>query len=214
MTKSVLNAMKAVAVLVCIAVVCVGVLAVCNMFFPKYTPTLDRATASLINEICPTGENDDKAFDDGYIVMLQDGDYGVRLADFNKANKSSRAEVLAVYCEVKGANIGAYVIESKASGRDSDIVLLVAYRDGMILGAAVKKQNESYYAKLPDDLLDNVAGKSGDVDLVGIVGKTGATVSLTAINRAINLSDKFALDYAENIKSAIEQKYDGEDEND
>ncbi|MCH5160994.1 MAG: hypothetical protein J1G04_03085 [Clostridiales bacterium] len=212
MTKSVLNAMKAVAVLVGISVVCVGVLAVCNMFFPKYTPKLDRTTASLINGICPTGEDDDKAFDNGYIVMLYESDYDVDLSDFNKANKSARAEILAVYCEVKGDNSGAYIIESKAAGRDSDIFLLVAYRDGKIVGAAVKKQNESYFAKLPDDLLDNVAGMNGDVDLVGIVGKTGATVSLTAINRALNLSDKFALDYMDKIQSAIGEKSNTEGE--
>ena len=206
MNKSVLNAMKAVAVLVCISVVCVGLLAVCNMFFPNYVPTLDGATAALINDICPTGEDDNKAFDDGYIVMLYESDYGVTLADFNKANKSSKAEVLAVYCEPKGVNAGAYIIESKSQGRDSEIVLLVAYRDGNIVGATVKKQNESYWTKLPADLFDNIVGSSGSVDLVGIVGKTGATVSLTAINRAIDLSDKFALDYKDDIRTAIADK--------
>ncbi len=206
MTRSVINAMKAVAVLVCISVVCVGLLAVCNMFFPKYVPTLDGATAALINGICPTGEDDEKAFGDGYIVMLYEDDYGVSLGDFNKANKSSRAEVLAVYCEPKGVNAGAYIIESKSQGRDSEIVMLIAYRDGAIVGATVKKQNESYWAKLPEDLFDNIVGSSGSVDLVGIVGKTGATVSLTAINRAIDLSDKFALDYKDNIRSAVSEK--------
>ena len=206
MTKSVVNAMKAVLVLVCISVVCVGLLAVCNMFFPKYVPTLDGATAALINGICPTGKDDNAAFDDGYIVMLQESDYGVTLADFNKSNKSAKAEVLAVYCEPKGVNAGAYIIESKSQGRDSEIVLLVAYRDGGIVGATVKKQNESYWSKLPTELFDGIVGESGDIDLVGIVGKTGATVSLTAINRAIDLSDKFALDYKDDIRAAISEK--------
>ena len=51
MNKTVANALRSTAVLTAIAVVCVGLLAVCNMFFPKYTPKLDAATAALVNAI-------------------------------------------------------------------------------------------------------------------------------------------------------------------
>ena len=54
MTKTVKNALKAMGILTAIAVVCVGILTVCNMYFPKYKPTLDAQTAELINGICPT----------------------------------------------------------------------------------------------------------------------------------------------------------------
>ena len=204
MNKSVLNALKAVAVLTVIAVVCVGLLAVCNMFFPKYVPTLDRATAAQINKICPTDKEDGEAFDGGYIVMLQEEDYDGDIAAFNKAHKSSKATILAVYGEPKGKNAGAYVIEASATGRDGDVITLTAYRDGAIVGAMVKKQGESYFSKLPDNLFDSVIGKVGDdVGLVNAIGKTGATITLTAIERALNLSGAFAGDYNTAIRTAL-----------
>jgi len=203
MTRTVANALKSLAVLVCISVVCVALLAVCNMFFPKYTPTLDGATAALVNSICPTGKSDAEAFDDGYIVMLSETDCGVSLAEYNKANKSAKAQILAIYGEPKGDNAGTYVIECSAKGRDGDVVLLIAYKDAAIVGAAVKKQNESYFAKLPDDLFDTVKGESGNVDLVGEIGKTGATVTLSAINRAVNFSNAFAIEYNSKIGIAL-----------
>ncbi len=206
MNRSLHNALKSVAVLVCITVVCVGLLAVCNMFFPKYVPTLDEPTAALINSICPTGESDEAAYDEGYIVMLYEDEYGVSLSDYNNAHKSSRAQVLCVYGEPKGLKTGSYIIESTSKGRDSDIVILTAYCEGVVVGATVKKQNESYWTKLPSDLFDRVIGCSGDVDLVEEMGKTGATVSLTAIERAIDLSDGFALENDQNIRAAIAEK--------
>lgn len=203
MNKSVSRALKSALVLVCIAAVCVAILTVCHMFFPAYEPTLDARTASLINTICPTGKDDQTAFDEGYIVMLKESDYGVALADFNKANKRSKAEVLAVYGQPKGEHAGAYVIESKSAGRDGDVYILTAYVDGEIAGATVKKQGESYWHKLPEDVFDKVKGMSGEVDLTGLVGKTGATLSLTAIDNALNLSNKFALDFLTGIRNAI-----------
>lgn len=203
MNKSVRNALKSVAVLVCIAVVCVAILAVCNMYFPKYVPTLDRATAGRINAICPTGVTDGEAFDGKYIVMLNDDDYGVDLNSYNKSHKSKKAEILAVYGEPKGENAFSYIIESSSAGRDGDIVILVAYRDAVIVGAAVKKQGESYFSKLPDDLFTSLEGKSGNVDLGAQFGKTGATLSLNAINRAVNLSNDFAISYNSDIRGAM-----------
>lgn len=203
MTRTIKNALISTAVLAAIAVACVGLLTVCNMFFPKYTPVLDAATAKLINSICETGKSDSEAYDDGYIVMLSESSYAVTLADYNKANKRTKSEILAVYGEPRGLNAGAYIIESKATGRDGDIVLLVAYRDGTVVGATVKKQGESYFGKLPDDFLSKIYDTSGEVDLVGELGKTGATVSLTAINRAVNLSNAFALEYSAAIRKAI-----------
>ncbi len=210
MSGTVKNALKAVAVLTVISIVCVGLLTVCNMFFPKYTPVLDIETAKLINGICYTGKTDDEAFENGYIVMLQEGDYGVELSEYNKTKKSAKAEILAVYGEPKGLNAGSYIIESSSAGRDGDIVMLVAYSEGTIVGACVKKQNESYFFKLPENFLTTLTGASGDVDLKGELGKTGATVSLSAINRAVNLSNTFALENNTAIRSAVTEKAGGE----
>ncbi|MCH5351524.1 MAG: hypothetical protein J1F39_06130 [Clostridiales bacterium] len=203
MNRSVLSALKAVAVLVAITVVSVGILTVCNMFFPKYTPTLDAETARKINSIAKACDSDEEAFSDGYIVMLYEDEIGVSLSEFNKNNKSRKAEILAVYGEPKGYLTGAFIIESTAEGRDSSIVILSAYKDGALFGATVKKQNESYFDKLPDNLFGSVLGSSGDVDLKADLGKTGATVSLTAINRALNMSNAFALIHGDKVREAI-----------
>lgn len=203
MNRSIISALKAVVVLVAITVVSVGILAVCNMFFPKYVPKLDADTAKKINSIAKACDSDEQAFNEGYIVLLQEDEYGVSLSAFNKDNKSRKAEILAVYGEPKGLNAGAFIVESTADGRDSSIVILSAYKDGALIGATVKKQNESYFDKLPDDIFGTVLGSSGSVDLNADLGKTGATVSLTAINRALNLSNAFALSYGENIREAI-----------
>lgn len=207
MTKSVSNALKAVLVLTAIAVVCVGVLAVCNMFFPKYTPTLDLDTAKLIDEICPTGVGYKRAYDEKYIVMLGDGDYGGNIEAFNKSNKSKKAEILAVYGEPKGesGNAGAFILESKAQGRDGDVVVLVAFKGKNVVGATCKKQNESYWSKLPENLFDTLKDASGEVDLVNGVGKTGATISLKAVESSVNIAFKFADKYKAAILDAIEK---------
>lgn len=203
--KSLNNAFKAVAVLVLITAVCVAVLTVCNMFFPKYTPVLDAPTAKLINGICPTGMTDAQAKDEGYIVLLKDGDYGADIAAFNKSNKSKKAEVLAVYGEPKGEHAGAYIIESKSAGRDGDVVVLTAYYGKKIVGATVKKQGESYWSKLPSDLFDvlNGADAFSAVDLQGELGKTGATLSLTAVERAVNIANSYAKQYDLKITAGL-----------
>lgn len=203
------NAFKAVAVLVLITAVCVAVLTVCNMFFPKYTPVLDAQTAKLINGICPTGVEDGKAKSDGYIVLLKDNDYGADMSAFNKSNKAQKAEVLAVYGEPKGEMAGAYIIESKSAGRDGDVVVLIAYYGKRIAGATVKKQGESYWSKLPPDVFEVLSGMDAfsDVDLQGEFGKTGATLSLSAIERAVNIANKYAKQYDMKISTGMIESY-------
>lgn len=207
MTKSVSNALKSVGILMAIAVVCVGLLAVCNMFFPKYVPTLDLETAKLIDGICPTGVGYKKAYDEKYIIMLSDADYGGNIEKFNKSNKAKKAEVLAVYGEPKGdgTNVGAFILECKSTGRDGDVVVLVAFKDNAIVGATCKKQNESYFYKLPADLFDGLVGETTSVDLKGVHGSTGATISLKAVERAVNLSFTFAVKYKSGIIGALER---------
>ncbi len=201
MNKTVANALRSTAVLTAIAVVCVGLLAVCNMFFPKYKPNLDAATAALVNTVCPTGQSDADAYEKGFITMLADADYGASLEDYNKTNKDKKASILAVYGEPKGLNAGAYVVECSADGRDGEIVILIAYRDGGAIGATVKKQGESFWGKVPENLFEVIG--SGKVDLVEEFGSTGATVTLSAIERAVKLSAEFALEYNTAIRKAI-----------
>lgn len=203
MTRTVKRSLISAGVLAAITAVCVLVLALCNAFFPKYTPTLDAQTASLINTICPTGVSDDTAFNDGYIRLLSDADYSGDMTGFNKANKTSKASVAAVYLIVKGDKIGSYVIEASSNGRDGDVSVLTAFdTNGAIVGATVKSQKESYYDKIPKDLFDGIIGASEAVDLYGLHGKTGATFTLNAVNRSVNASIAYSVKYRSAIVAA------------
>lgn len=64
MTKTMKNTLVSVLVMAIISVVAVGCLAVANAFFPEYEARLDKKTAALINQICPTGVSDAAAFSD------------------------------------------------------------------------------------------------------------------------------------------------------
>ncbi len=204
MTRSVLNALKSVAVLTVIAIVCVGALAVCNMFFPKYVPTLDRATAKTINEkLAPTGVSSKQAFDEKYIIMLQEDDCGVGFDAYNKKHKSDKAQILAVYGEPKGVNAGAFIIESVSAGNDGDVIMLTAYNsEAVIMGVVAKKHVDSYWNRIPDELFESLVGQSGDIDLMQV---TGATHTRDAIYHAVSLASDYAVSYGTNIRTALSE---------
>lgn len=204
MTSTVKRSMLSAAILAAITAVCVLILALCNTFFPKYVPTLDTATASLINSICPLGVSDETAFNDGYIKLLSDADYGGDVVGFNKENKTSKANVAAVYLIVKGDKQTSYIIESSSNGRDGDVSVLTAFgADGKIVGAVIKSQKESYFDKVPSDLFDGIIGASEPVDLYGLHGKTGATFTLNAVNRSVNAAITYSVKYRSAIIAAV-----------
>lgn len=203
MTRTIKRSLISAGILAAITAVCVLVLSLCNAFFPKYTPTLDAQTASLINTVCPTGVSNDTAFNDGYIKLLSDADYSGNMTGFNKDNKTSKASVAAVYLIVKGDKIGNYVIEASSNGRDGDVSVLTAFSaSGVIVGATVKSQKESYFDKIPKDLFDGIIGTSEPIDLYGLHGKTGATFTLNAVNRSVNASIAYSVKYRSAIVSA------------
>ena len=204
--KSLNNAFKAVAVLVLITAVCVAVLTVCNMFFPKYTPVLDAQTAKLINGDMPDGSRGRQSevrrvYRPVKGRRLRRG--YVRVQQVQQSAKSGSA------CRLRRAKrrmAGAYIIESQSAGRDGDVVVLIAYYGKRIAGATVKKQGESYWSKLPPDVFEVLSGKDAfsDVDLQGEFGKTGATLSLSAIERAVNIANKIR-------KAVRHENFDGHD---
>ena len=136
--------------------------------------------------------------------MLDEDGYG-GVDAFNKAHKADKATVLAVYGEPKGDNAGAFVIECSSEGRDGEIVLLVAFKSGKGCGAAVKKQNESYFNKLPADILDNAIGTDGKVNADDLAGKTGATLTRNAMARALGISGAFAAEKGEALGGIISE---------
>ena len=201
MTDTTKHTLRCILVLGVISVVCVALLAFANKFL-QVEIVLDRATSDMINEIAPTGVDNAKAFDDGYIKMvnLSEENFAIKsLDEFNQ--KGSNKKVRALYRSTDlGGNI-TYIVESEAKGNDAAIVMLVAYdASNTILGVKVKSQSESYWDKLADipNLLGGFKGLSGsDLKPAQIATSTGATNSLTGITEAVNISYDFLIKLGE-----------------
>lgn len=196
-SKTMNNTLKCVIVLALIALVCVSLLAFANKFM-KVEITLDKATSSLINKIAPTGVDDDAAFGERHIqlVDLSKGGYAVSDLDaYNKTYGTSTQKVRALYTS-KNVNTGkvTLVVEAEGKGHVDAIVLLIAYDDdNKILGVAVKSQAESYWDKLEgrQDVFDAFIGMSGNITHSQIATSTGATNSLRGMADAASIANGF-----------------------
>ncbi|MCI8595628.1 MAG: hypothetical protein HFE35_02260 [Clostridia bacterium] len=195
--KTMNNTLKCVIVLALIALVCVSLLAFANKFM-KVEITLDKATSSLINKIAPTGVDDDAAFGERHIqlVDLSKGGYAVSDLDaYNKTYGTSTQKVRALYTS-KNVNTGkvTLVVEAEGKGHVDAIVLLIAYDDdNKISGVAVKSQAESYWDKLEgrQDVFDAFIGMSGNITHSQIATSTGATNSLRGMADAASIANGF-----------------------
>ncbi len=196
-SKTMNNTLKCVIVLALIALVCVSLLAFANKFM-KVEITLDKATSSLINKIAPTGVDDDAAFVERHIqlVDLSKGGYAVSDLDaYNKTYGTSTQKVRALYTS-KNVNTGkvTLVVEAEGKGHVDAIVLLIAYDDdNKISGVAVKSQAESYWDKLEgrQDVFDAFIGMSGNITHSQITTSTGATNSLRGMADAASIANGF-----------------------
>ena len=196
-SKTMNNTLKCVIVLALIALVCVSLLAFANKFM-KVEITLDKATSSLINKIAPTGVDDDAAFGERHIqlVDLSKGGYAVSDLDaYNKTYGTSTQKVRALYTS-KNVNTGkvTLVVEAEGKGHVDAIVLLIAYDDdNKISGVAVKSQAESYWDKLEgrQDVFDAFIGMSGNITHSQIATSTGATNSLRGMADAASIANGF-----------------------
>ena len=195
MKNSVKNTLRCVLVLSVISVVCVALLAVANRFLPKYKPSLDLNTVTLINGMIPSGADAQTALDEGYYEMLA-------LADFNKSKRAeANNAVLAVYKAVKGDSVGAYIVEAQAqgyAGNDPIVMLTAIDESGAIISVVTKKQTENspgtngiFEDKHFALLVEYVKGKT-DIDSAGISASTGATsgYSIGGVANAISISLK------------------------
>lgn len=192
------NTLKCVLVLGVIAVVCVALLAVANRFL-KVEVTLDKATAKLINQIAPTGADDDTAYS-SYIKMvdLSKGAYKITdLDEYNKTYGSNAQKVRALYTSThKDTGKVTLVVESEGKGYVDAIVMLVAYdEDSKVSGLVTKSQNESFWNHIPNEetLYKAYIGTSGTVSGNSIAAQTGVTVmgTLGGITSAVNIANDF-----------------------
>lgn len=199
-TQTAKNTLKCVLVLGVIAVVCVTLLAVANKFL-QVKVTLTKQTSNIVNEIAPTGVDNDTAFNEKYITMadLSQGGYGVTDLDkFNKQYGSSTQKVLALYTSKNQNSDITYVVEAQGKGHVDAIVLLIAYDGEKVAKIAVKSQAESYWDKFTDyrdgenrSILDLFVGTQGKVTGSQIATSTGATNSLRGVANAVSIANQF-----------------------
>lgn len=195
------STLKCIAVLCVISVVCVALLAVANKFM-QVKITLTKQTCDIINTIAPTGADNDTAYNDGHIrlVDLSAGEYPV--ADLNKFNKqygSSTQKVLALYTstDIQSGKV-TYVVEAQGKGHVDAIVLLIAYDGVKVAEMAVKSQSESYWDRLTDyrdengrDIFEMFIGTQGNVTGKQIATSTGASNSLRGMADAVSVANRF-----------------------
>lgn len=203
MKKTTRDTLMSVVVLTAIALVCVSLLTLANVYL-RYEAVLDAATAAKINKMIPSGADDAAAFNDGYFKLYTDDELakiGFSVKDFNKGRTANVGLVNAVYGAVKGDSAGAIVFEIAAKGY-YDMTVLVAFKDKKIAGAVGKSINEDSFAGqiFSDEkfaaLLDEVAGRSevpSDDEIIAVTGATtkssvrGLRTALAAAAEAVKL---------------------------
>ncbi|MBO5223318.1 MAG: FMN-binding protein [Clostridia bacterium] len=206
MKASTKNVIKSIAVLSVIALVCVAILSLANVFLKKEV-TLDKATVKFLNEkfatTAPTttGTDSDTAYNEDYFVMLTDGELSNASGYTYKSFKSNSSNyVSAIYYAQKGANEGVYYIESVSVGYQNPISVVVSFvidnGDFSIQNIAVKEQREDFGDRKtqvlnPETFFYYVSLVKSDEDMnitdADIIAATGATTkkSVAGLNRAV-----------------------------
>ncbi|MCI8458315.1 MAG: hypothetical protein HFE46_01435 [Clostridia bacterium] len=192
------NTLRCVLVLGVIAVVCVALLAVANRFL-KTEIQLDKDTSALINQIAPTGADDNTAHA-SYIKMVDLGKGGYALDDLDAYNKkygSSSRKVRALYTSThKDTGKVTLVVEAEGKGYVDAVVMLIAYdQDNKISGIVTKSQSESFWSHIKDvdQLYKAFIGTSGKIESDSIASQTGVTVKYTldGMVGAVNIANDF-----------------------
>lgn len=207
MKASTKNIIKSIAVLSVIALVCVAILSLANVFLKKEV-TLDKATVSFLNEKfasqgqTSTGTDSETAYAEDYFVMLTDSELSNATGNTYKSFKSNSSNYVgAIYYAQKGNNEGTFYVESSSIGYQNPIIVIVAFtvsdNDFEIAGVAVKEQREDYgdrktqvlNAETFEKYLSLVKSKKNQtVTDDEVNAATGATTqkSVSGLNRAVN----------------------------
>ncbi|MDR0426226.1 MAG: hypothetical protein LBH24_03545 [Clostridiales bacterium] len=205
MNKSVKDMLKAGLVLFLIAGVCVGLLAVANVFLKveEPPPVLDLDTAQKLAAVCPTGAADENALD--YFEIFDVKGAGVDLDAFNldesgmvrsafhrADNQTPKDRVLEVYRATKGENAGSLVIKAQAEGFEGGyVVMITAYRPGPVLlkTRVFSNEKQSFLRRITEEELDAFyAGKQVSA-LDGKFTHSGVSYSAGAIDKALRMSN-------------------------
>lgn len=206
MTQSTKNLVKSITVLSVIALICVAILSLANVFL-KTEITLDKATVKFLNENfvttsqTATGTDSETAFNEDYFVMLTDSELTYATGLSYKSFKSNSSNYVgAIYYAQKGESQGTYYIESTSVGYQNPLTVVISFivknNDFEIENVVVKDQREDFMDR--DTQVFNPStfdkfvtmiknGKNQVVSDSEIIAVTGATTkkSVAGLNRAV-----------------------------
>ncbi len=218
--------LKSIGILALISLVCVAILSLANATL-KSEPTLDFATAKILNEMSPTGIGDEAAFDQKYFALLTESELSVGANGFSVKHYKKNASncVKAVYFARKGNGEGTYFIESVAKGQ-YDLTLITAFtvQDGdfAVLTVRAKKQTEDggsfkqiFDKAYFDKFLQMVQNGNETFTNDEISAATGATTmnSVRGLNTAFTLAAQAMQDlaaYDDGIRAQIALRGDAQ----
>jgi hypothetical protein len=232
MQKSTKNLIKSIAVLSVIALICVAILSLANVFLKKEI-TLDKATVKFLNEKfatteqTATGVDNETAYDEDFFVMLTDDELELATDYTYKSFKSnSNNYVSAIYYAQYGMNEGTYYIESASVGYQNPIVVVVSFKivndDFEIENVVIREQREDFGERKTQVLNAETfkkfvtlikSGQNLTVTDKDIIAATGATTKKSvaglnrAVTRAIDTMNKIYL-YSDEILEVIEMRGD------
>lgn len=191
MKKKLNPILSSVIVLVCVSVICVGLLAVANNFLALTPEELEKRELAFLQDVLPA-----TTYDKEYNYKATDNNAN-KIKAFNTDFGTSDNYVTRVFKAKGGANDGQYIIESVGKGFNGVFTVLTGYnKDATIKKTMVSEQPPAERTSFLNfnTLSEKLAGKNGDVgtgnDYKGFVG-TGATVTLNGVLKAVNLSNTF-----------------------
>ncbi len=191
MKKTAKDTLTSVVVLFAIAFVCVALLAVANEYL-KYEAVLDEKMAGHLYSVCPTGQPDDSNAIDYFEILKADE----AIEKVNSEYGSPTTKVIAAYRAVKGDNEGCYIVQAQSQGNDGDVIMLTSYdKSGKIMKTKCYSQTESYWSLKIEgkyDGFETLIGKDGELSASDIAVSTGATNTLSAVARAVTVSNYMA----------------------
>ena len=224
MKTSTKNTIKSVSVLLVIALVCVALLSLANVLL-KTEITLDYATVQKLNELCPTGVDDQTALDEDYFVLVSDDELKNGANDYKVKDYKNNAnnKLVAVYLAVKGESAGAYILETTGSGQYA-LSIYTAFTltsDGFAITAVSAKsetEDENYKQVFNPEyferFIDLVVGNNQPVSDKEIMTATGATTKNSArgLSQALSVAIR-AMDglykYDDTLRAEIAKRSEG-----
>ncbi len=196
MESSIKKSFKCAGILAVIAVVAVGLLALCNAFFPEYQATLDLDMTTILNTISPSGVDDQTALDEGYFIISTEYD----LDEINSTYGDKDKSVLALYSGEKGESAGTiFVFTSTTSFSGSMRVVTGIDSQGYIVAMYIESCVDSYYNAGDIVALNELVAGKDSVSVDEIKNTLSSSSSATYTSKGIVYALTLALNVYEEV---------------